>query len=84
MNHYASPFFWSAFNTLPTEIQQLARENYELLVSNPRHPSLHFKRLGPYWSVRVGRHYRALGKPVEDGVLWGWIGTHAEYNRLTR
>ena len=25
---------------------------------------------------------RALGKEVPGGILWGWIGTHAEYERL--
>ena len=84
MKHYAAPSFWSRFDSLPVEIQELARKNYDLLVADPWHPSLHFKRVGKYWSVRVGEHYRALGKPIADGVLWGWIGTHAEYNRLTR
>jgi len=84
LNHYAAPSFWSSFNSLPAEIQELARKNYELLAVDPWHPSLHFKRVGRYWSVRVGHHYRALGKPIADGVLWGWIGTHDEYNRLIR
>jgi hypothetical protein len=70
------------FHELPEEVQALARENYELLKENSRHPSLHFKRVGDYWSVRVGRRYRALATEVEDGMLWGWIGPHAEYNRI--
>ena len=41
-----------------------------------------FKRIGELWSVRVGLHYRALGVPVADGVLWFWIGSHDEYERL--
>jgi hypothetical protein len=38
--------------------------------------------VGDFWSVRVRLHYRALA--VEDGadVLWVWIGSHAEYDRL--
>jgi glutamate-1-semialdehyde aminotransferase len=84
LNHYAAPSFWSRFNSLPEEVQDLARDNYKLLVADPWHPSLHFKRVGRYWSVRVGAHYRALGKPIAEGVLWGWIGTHAEYDRLIR
>ena len=82
MKHFASPDFWALFNELPVEVQQLARENYQLLKDNPRHPSLHFKRARGYWSVRVGLGYRALGKQVEGGILWSWIGTHAEYNRI--
>jgi hypothetical protein len=33
--------------------------------------------------VRVGLHYRALGVEIKDGVLWFWIGTHADYDRMT-
>jgi len=84
LNHHAAPSFWSDFDRLPKEIQQLARANYELLVSDPFYPSLHFKRVGSYWSVRVGRDYRALGDPMKNGVLWFWIGSHEEYNHLIR
>lgn len=30
----------------------------------------------------MGKSYRALGIEVENGILWFWIGTHAEYDRL--
>ena len=33
-------------------------------------------------SVRVGDHYRALGKLSSDTMKWVWIGTHAEYDQL--
>ena len=84
MNHYASPAFWRLFHELPTDVQELASANYELLVANPRHPSLRLKKVGDYWSVRVGSHYRALASEVEGGLLWGWIGSHAEYDRIKR
>ncbi len=64
-----------AFRSLPEYIQHLARRNHDLLRRDPRHPSLPFKKVGRYWSVRVGLHYRALGKEVEGGILWGWIGS---------
>jgi hypothetical protein len=53
-----------------------------LLKENPKHPSLHLKRVGKYWSVRIGMKYRALGVEIEEGLLWFWIGTHAEYDRI--
>jgi hypothetical protein len=53
-----------------------------LLKQNPKHPSLQFKQVGRYWSVRVGAHYRTLGVSVEGGVLWFWIGSHADYDHL--
>jgi len=82
LKHLASSDFWRLFNQLPIEIQRLARSNFELLKTNPRHPSLHFKKAGRYWSVRVGLSYRALGIEIEGGILWGWIGSHAEYDKL--
>ena len=82
MKHYASPKFWELYRALPGDIRELADKNYQLLKSNPRYPSLHFKRIGELWSVRVGQHYRALGVDVEDGIYWIWIGTHADYDKI--
>jgi hypothetical protein len=84
LSHGASPRFWRAFEQLSPELQKLARENYEVLKSNPQHPSLHFKRVGRYWSVRVGSSHRALGTDSPEGILWFWIGTHEEYKRLIK
>jgi len=50
---------------LPTEIRELADKNFRLLQSDPRHPSLQFKKVGTVWSARVGLAHRALA--VEDG-----------------
>ena len=82
MNHYASPEFWSCYRRLPAEVRALADKSFELLQSNARHPSLHHKKVRDFHSVRVGLFYRALGIDVDDGVLWIWIGTHAEYDKL--
>ena len=84
MKHLATSGFWASLERLPADVQELARKNYGLLQSNPYHPSLHFKRLGQFWSVRVGRSYRALGVDAPGGIVWFWIGTHAEYERIIR
>jgi hypothetical protein len=80
--HSASPEFWDAYRALPSEIRALADKSFALLKSDARHRSLRLKRVGDYYSVRVGLHYRALGISVEDGVSWFWIGTHAEYDKI--
>jgi hypothetical protein len=84
LKHTASARFWHCFEKLPSEVQALARRNYALLRADPAHPSLQFKALGAgrLYSTRVGLHYRALGVPVDGGVHWFWIGTHAEYDKL--
>ncbi len=82
MNHHTAASFWKYYDALPELIQEQADQNFELLKINPRHPSLHFKKIGKYWSARVGLEYRALGIDVPDGILWLWIGAHSEYDRL--
>ncbi len=82
MIHYAAPSFWRAYHQLPEQVRALADKQFELLKANPQHPSLHFKRVGRFHSARVGAHYRALAVDASDGVLWFWIGTHAEYDRI--
>jgi hypothetical protein len=69
---------------LPHEVRELADKNFRLLQRDPRHPSLQFKKVGNVWSARVGRAHRALA--VEDGgdFLWGWIGSHDDYDRMIR
>ena len=85
MIHSTSATFWKCYHELPVEIQKVADKNYELLKSNPAHPSLQFKKAGrqkQLWSVRVGEGYRTLGMVKPDGIYWVWIGSHAEYDRL--
>jgi hypothetical protein len=82
VNHYAGSAFWRHYEALPKALQTLADKNFALLQADPNHPSLRFKRVGRFWSARVGLDYRAVAIPVEDGMLWFWIGTHAEYDRL--
>ena len=82
MIHRAAPDFWNSYGALPASIQALADRAFALLKADPYHPSLHFKKADSLWSVRIGLHYRALGVEITDGVLWFWIGTHADYDRV--
>ena len=84
MRHFASPAFWQAYVKLPDNVRALADKNYALLKENPHHPSLKFKKVGRYWSVRVGLHYRALAVENGDDLVWFWIGSHAQYDALIR
>lgn len=77
-----TPEFWQLYQTLPAEVKTVARKNYRLWQANAFHPSLHFKSIGkPNWSVRVGDHYRAMGRFIADEFVWEWIGTHADYDK---
>jgi hypothetical protein len=67
---------------LPSEVRALADRSYALLKVDPRHASLHFKKIGTLWSARVGLHYRALATEVDGDLVWFWIGSHAEYDTV--
>ena len=84
MIHRTTGRFWDCYMSLPTQIRELADKNFSLQRENPRHPSLHFKKVGQVWSARVGAGHRALAVPDEDGYIWVWFGTHDEYERLIR
>jgi hypothetical protein len=47
MKHFASRAFWEAYGRLPKQVRDLADKTYALLKSNPQHPSLQFKKVGP-------------------------------------
>jgi hypothetical protein len=82
VKHFASPSFWEAYSKLPKDVRALADKQYALLKVDPRHPSLHLKKVGRFWSVRVGVHYRALATEVDGGLLWFWMGSHADYDAI--
>ena len=84
MTHFTSPSFWTCYGQLPQKIQKLADKNFELLKENPHHPSLHTKKGGKHWSARIGKRFRTIAVEVERGLLWFWIGTHAEYDSLLK
>jgi hypothetical protein len=84
MNHRAVPRFWDCYRLLPAEVQALADRGYEQLCRDPRHPSLRLKRVGPFWSVRVGIHYRALALEDAGDLVWFWIGPHGDYDQIIR
>jgi hypothetical protein len=82
VRHFASAAFWEAYAKLPDSIRVLADKNYALLKENPRHPSLQLKKVDQFWSVRVGSRYRALAVEIDSGLLWFWIGSHADYDAM--
>jgi len=82
LKHFASPDFWYHYRALPVEVQRLADRCFVLMNADSRHPSIHLKRVGQFWSARVGLHWRSVGTDVEDGISWFWIGSHAEYDKL--
>jgi hypothetical protein len=82
VRHRAAPSFWQGYNALKPDIRKLADKSFEILKENPQHPSLRLKKVGRFWSVRIGLHHRALAVEIPDGLLWFWLGDHDAYDRL--
>jgi hypothetical protein len=74
--------FRSRLRGLPPDVRKLAKKNFQLWLRNSHHPSLHFKKVGRFWSARVGVDHRAVARVEGDEVKWFWIGAHDEYERL--
>lgn len=77
--------FRKAFDRLPEQVQRQARETYKLFNQNPYHPSLQFKQVHPtkaIYSVRITIEYRALGVREKNEIIWFWIGSHADYDKI--
>lgn len=70
---------------LPAHVRQQARDAYRHFRQNPSHPGLRFKQIygsPSIYSARVGIGYRAVGVVDADTVIWYWIGSHADYDKL--
>ncbi|MEG3925194.1 ParE family toxin-like protein [Microcoleus sp. D3_18a_C4] len=77
--------FRKSFAALPKQVQEQTREAYRQFQENPSYPSLRFKKVHPelpIYSARISNNYRAVGQLDGDTVIWFWVGSHAEYDRL--
>ena len=87
MRSFTRPSFWSLYHRLPEHVRQQARASYRLFEVDPYHPSLRFKRVSqrqPVYSARVSGDYRAVGLRDGDTMVWFWIGSHHDYDRLLK
>jgi mRNA-degrading endonuclease RelE of RelBE toxin-antitoxin system len=79
--------FRKLIERLPQEIRQQAREAYRLFKQDPYHPQLHFKQVHqkkPVYSARIAYRYRAVGIVKGDVIVWFWIGSHDDYDKLLK
>jgi hypothetical protein len=81
MKSSTSTTFRKQFAALPPNVRRQAKKQFRLWFEDHWHPSLHFKRVGPYWSVRVDRDHRALGVESDGMIVWFFIGRHDAYER---
>lgn len=77
--------FRKAFAGLSEQVQEQAREAYRQFKRDPAYPSLLFKKVHPelpVYSARINKDYRAVGQLDGDTVIWFWVGSHGEYDKL--
>ncbi len=77
--------FRKQFAALPRQVQQQGRSAYRQFQKDPSYPSLRFKKVHPdlpIYSARINKNYRAVGQIEGDTIIWFWIGSHTEYDRL--
>ncbi len=85
MNSRTTERFRKSFAQLPGQVQQQARQAYQKFKQNPNRPSLRLKKVHstrPIYSVRISLDYRALGVREGEEIIWFWIGSHADYDKL--
>ena len=79
MQLFRTERFKKDFKRLPRDIQERLPRILELFVANPRHPSLHVKKMEgvrDVWELRVSDNYRITFHFVQEGALLRRIGTH--------
>jgi hypothetical protein len=69
---------------LPQNVKRLAERSFSVLKENPAHPSLQFKKVALFWSIRIGLHHRALALKQAEAFVWVWIGNHDDYLKMIR
>lgn len=87
MKSYTTKRFREAYAILPERIKQLTLKNYKIWLTDSLHPSLHYKQVHntkPIFSARVGISYRVLGIQQNEEIIWFWIGSHSEYDKLLK
>ena len=85
MISHATDGFWKLHDALPAKIQRQVKSAYQKFQQNPAHLSLQFKQIHqtkPIYSVRINRDYRVVG--IKDGneIIWFWVGSHSDYDKL--
>src|SRR5439155_2404530 len=74
-----TPRFARDFRSLPPDIQRRAAKQLQLLLDNPRHPSLRIKKMEgsqDIWEGRISKGYRFTFQVRNDTYILRRIGAH--------
>jgi len=79
--------FRKLYENLPEQIRNQTKQAYNQFKSDPYYPGLHFKRVHssrPIYSIRITKDYRAVGVQQNNEIIWFWIGSHSDYDKLMK
>jgi hypothetical protein len=85
MNSKTTKRFWQCYEKLPENIKKQAKDSYKIFQINPYYPGLRFKQIHstrPIFSIRITKNYRAIGVIQRNAIIWFWVGSHADYERM--
>jgi mRNA-degrading endonuclease RelE of RelBE toxin-antitoxin system len=77
--------FRKLYESLPSDIRKQARQAYRQFQLDINYPSLHFKRVHAnksIFSARINADYRVVGIVDDDTIIWFWVGSHSDYDKL--
>ena len=79
MNVYYTELFEQKVKKLPVEIKKVLRAKLDLMIENPRHPSLRVKKIqgqAAIFEASITMSIRLTWQYSEDGILLRNIGEH--------
>lgn len=79
--------FRKAYKSLTIATKRKAKVAYQRWKKDPYRPSVNFKQVHDVkqiYSVRIGNSYRALGLKEKNTIIWFWIGSHEDYNKMLK
>ncbi len=71
--------FIDSYEALPDNIKKKTQKALDLLLSNPRHPSLNLKKLQgieDIWYGRINKNYRFTFQKEGEVLIMRRVGTH--------
>ena len=87
MKSHTTAAFRDQLAKLPARARKDAHKAWRLWQADSSVPGLQFKKLklrGNCWSVRVNDDFRTVGVMRDDAIIWFWIGSHGDYERLLK
>ena len=87
MKSFTTDRFWEKYYSLPENIQKKADNVFDLWKREPYNSNLRFKKIHQgrdIYSIRIGFDYRVLGLKNQDAIIWFWIGSHSDYEKMLK